>query len=422
MKRESAPRPKPSGLAATPDHTPFSDRKLAALFQPVENDPHVALAVSGGSDSLALMCLAAQWGVARVTVLTVDHRMRPESGAEATFVSRFAGEAGLAHHTLPWTGPKPTAGIQAAARRARYDLLSSYCVANAIPTLLTGHNLDDQAETVLMRLARTSSLNSIAGIPVTGHWGPTRLFRPLLSVRRATLRSYLHTIGQSWIDDPSNGDVRFERVRIRNLMRELIPAGISPEGLARLAQEAAAAVKGLWAAAEDWITAHVIWHETAHCFVPLGPFRGQSIAVRTRILGLLVARQGSGKMPEPSELELLSAWLEEPGSRRTLGGAIIARRKALLLIGREPGRIDQKPVVIPLSGRANWDRRFEIEAPPGCEIVAAGTLAHLPRWPGLPAFVQASLPAVMFSGHIQSVPHLGIGSGASVRLLAGPTA
>ncbi len=405
--------------AATPDASDFSAHVLAALFQPVVGDTHIALAVSGGSDSLALLRLAARWSPTKITVLTVDHGLRPESASEAEFVAGCAKAAGLPHQVLQWEGDKPATGIQSAARRARYDLMGQWCEANAVPSLLTGHTLDDQAETVLMRLARTSSLDSLAGIPVMGNWGQTRLFRPLLTLRRDHLRGYLRALGQAWIEDPSNSDDRFERARIRKAMPVLHALGITPEALGELAYQAAKAVHGLRSATHAWVKHHVTFHDTGHCTVPLAPFLDQTEALRPRILGWLISRHGAGKIPEPAELELLCNWIYKPGTRRTLGGAIIARRKDHLLIGREPGRIDRATVVVPAGGRVIWDGRFEIEGPPGCEVIAAGTLGNLPRRADIPAFVQASLPAVLSLGKIQSVPHLGLGSGVTVRRLTG---
>ncbi|MBC8037760.1 MAG: tRNA lysidine(34) synthetase TilS, partial [Rhizobiales bacterium] len=306
--------------AARPDPT--------RLFQPIATRKHVALAVSGGSDSTALLRLAAQWqGLPRFTVMTVNHGLRAESVQEARQVAEWAAEAGLPHVILHWNSPKPQTGIQAKARTARYDLMSEWCRYNDVPVLLTGHTLDDQAETVLMRLARTTSLDSLAGIHRFSRWNDTELFRPLLGEKRQDLRAYLSSVGQGWIEDPSNDDERFERVRIRKAMAGLGDIGITAEALGELAWRATEAVEGLWRATDDWVKLHVQEFETGHCTIPLEPFAGQTAALQTRILGRLISRFGAGKMPEPGELELLSAWIATGGSRRTLGGAILARRK-----------------------------------------------------------------------------------------------
>ena len=143
----------------------------AALFAPVANSGPLALAVSGGSDSVALMHLAAAWRQRPdFTVLTVDHGLRTGSAAEAQQVGQWSAGLGLQHVLLRWDAAKPVTALQAKARAARYDLMTNWCDAQGVAWLLTAHTLDDQAETVLMRLARTSSIDSLAGIPAVGQW------------------------------------------------------------------------------------------------------------------------------------------------------------------------------------------------------------------------------------------------------------
>lgn len=364
------------------------------LFRSVEDCAHVALAVSGGSDSMALACLARQHLRGRVTALTVDHGLRPESADEAQRVAGWMAGLGLDHHVLRWLGPKPASGIQAKARQARYDLMVDWCRGNGTMVLLTGHTLDDQAETVLMRMARTTSFDSLAGIPRHGHWRGFPLLRPLMGERREQLRGLLGRLGQAFIDDPSNDDPRFERVRIRRAMPILAEAGITAERLAALGQQARDASDALWGAAHSWVKQHAVSHQTGFCRLPAQAFLDQTEGLKPRILGWVISRFGGGRMAEPRELDHLTGWIDatNPG-RRTLGGAIIVRRKAEILIGREPGRIDPTALPVPEDGQVVWDGRFSISAIPGSRIMAqAGTV---PRRKDIPAFVQASLPMIL---------------------------
>jgi tRNA(Ile)-lysidine synthase len=385
----------------------------SALFKPVEAHGHLALAVSGGSDSMALLRLAAQWGRAKLTVLTVDHCLRAAASEEARQVAEWSTAHGIAHITLKWQGQKPSTGLQAKARAVRYSLMTQWCLANGATALLTAHTLDDQAETVLMRLARTSSLDSLSGIPRNGTWEGVKIFRPLLDVRRDDLRDFLRKLGQPWIEDPSNDDERFERVRIRKAIPLLKELGISPESLAGLARQASETVGALARASLDWVRLHVQPYETGYCQVPLDLFSAEPEVLKTRILGWLISRYGAGQTPEPHELQLLVAGFE---TKRTLGGAIIAPRKTHFLVGREPGRIDQTPIEVPPSGEVTWDHRFEVRAPPGSLVMAAGQVPDLPRNPALPRFVQESLPAIRLPDLALVVPNLGIGAGAEARL------
>jgi tRNA(Ile)-lysidine synthase len=396
-------------LAAAPD--PFAD--AARLFQPVADAASMALAVSGGSDSLALMHLAAAWRQRPpVTVLTVDHGLRAASAEEARQVGRWAVALGLAHVVLRWEGEKPATGLQARARAARYDLMSAWCKTHGCSVLLTAHTMDDQAETVLMRLSRTTSLDSLAGIPRRGAWAGVRLFRPLLSLRREALRAALAARGVSWIDDPSNADPRFERVRVRSLLPGLAAAGVTPDRLADLADSLRLLTDELWATAGAWVAREVTVFPSGFGEFPLPAWQGEPPLLRARILGLLIARFGAGDRPEPAELAHLAAVLDRTGARRTLGGAMIARRRHVVLVGREPGRIAAGPLTVPAFGAAEWDGRFAIRAPEGSEVAAAGSVPCLSRDPGLPAFVFASLPAVRVPNEPWAVPGLEDGGAA----------
>ncbi|MBI2718195.1 MAG: tRNA lysidine(34) synthetase TilS [Rhizobiales bacterium] len=392
----------------------------ADLFNPISGLAHVALAVSGGSDSLGLAHLARRGFAGRLTALTVDHGLRPESAAEARQVAGWMAGLGIDHEILRWQGPKPQTGIQARARAARYDLMANWCAAHGVSHLLTAHTLDDQAETVLMRLARTTSLDSLAGIPRLGRWQGIVLFRPLLAVRREAIRAMLGAAGQQWIDDPSNADRRFERVRIRQALPGLAAIGVTAEALAELAGTAAAAAEALQRAADDWVGQHVRHHDTGFCIVPRPALAAQGEELHRRVLARLIARYGAGERPEPSELDRLNHWLAGPlGGRRTLGGAIIALRHDHLLIGREAGRIDPTPVAVPVGGEVVWDRRYRIKAEAAALVRPAGMVAGLARRKDLPAFVQNSLPAVTTPDGEIAVPHLGLGRGVAVAFCGG---
>lgn len=378
----------------------------------------MALAVSGGCDSMAMLRLFAAWPERpAATALTVDHRLRAESAVEAEQVAKWCKEVGLPHVTLCWEGAKPTTGIQAKARNARYDLMAGWCRAQGVTSLLTAHTMDDQAETVLMRLVRTTSIDSLAGIHALGEWRGLQLCRPLLGIRREQLRSYLRAAGQAWIDDPSNEDARFERVRIRKALPVLEGLGITVPGLAQFAAVAREASEGLEGAADDWVKSHVRMFDAGYCLVPLAPFTDQTKALKPRILGMLIGLMGGGTGTDPAELELLTAWVDVGGSRRTLGGALIGRRKDHLIIGREPGRIAGEAFTLPESGHGLWDHRFEVRAAPGSRVAALGA-STLPRAKALPAFVQHSLPAITLPDGALCVPHLGVGTGATAMFQA----
>ncbi|WP_428658718.1 tRNA lysidine(34) synthetase TilS [Reyranella sp.] len=191
---------------------------LMAPLGPFEARPVLAVAVSGGRDSLALALLAHDWAVARqgrVLALIVDHGLRPESGAEARATLGRLDRRGIAGEILQWAGTKPASGLQEAARDARYRLLFEACRRHGILHLLVAHHAGDQAETIAMRAARRSGPDGLAGMAAAVEHRDVRLLRPLLGVSRDRLTATLEARAVGWVDDPSNDDRRFERVRVR---------------------------------------------------------------------------------------------------------------------------------------------------------------------------------------------------------------
>lgn len=210
-----------------------------ALGQPLAPDARLALAVSGGADSMALLALASTALPGRVIAATVDHGLRAAAADEAAMVAAWCADAGVPHATLTADRTIGPSDIQAEARALRYDLLTRWATAAGAAVIATAHHADDQAETFLMRLARGSGPAGLAGIRARRALGTLTLVRPLLGWRRAALRALVEAAGVPFVDDPSNRDTRFERVRVRQLLAE--QAWLDPVNLARAATHAAEA-------------------------------------------------------------------------------------------------------------------------------------------------------------------------------------
>ena len=394
----------------------FTKQDCEKLFAALRDERHIAVAVSGGSDSMALLRLAEQWSQRqiKISVLTVDHGLRPEAAAEAIKVAEWCVLLDLEHHTLRWEGPKPKTGLQAKSRAARYDLLSAWCRANDVAYLLTGHTMDDQAETVLMRQQRTDTAESLAGIWEIAVWEGVKVFRPLLGKSRADLRTYLVSLGQPWLDDPSNSDRRFERVRVRQTLAE---EGRRVE-LAEIAEKAGRAARALAQTTEQWISGQLTSYPEGFGAIPRAGFYELDPALQRRVLQQLLLIYGAGNRAEPGELDYLAKWIMGQGvSRRTLGGAMLACRQSSVLIGREWARISPDAAVVPDSGEILWDGRFLIHAPPQAQIVPVGRLHGVERREEIPSFVQQSLPAVLLGDGSAVIPHLAGGLGVSAKFI-----
>ena len=207
--------------------------------------PRLGLAVSGGSDSLALMHLAAAPGV---EVATVDHRLRPEAATEALDVGQKAAKLGLLHEILVWDHDGISGNLAAEARRARYRLLSDWAKRRNLSHVLVAHTQDDLAETFLMRLGREAGLDGLAAMRARWVANDVLWLRPLLLFGRTELRSFLSARAEGWIDDPTNSDLTHERARIRKALDVLEPLGVTRAGLAQSAHylgEARAALNAL---------------------------------------------------------------------------------------------------------------------------------------------------------------------------------
>ncbi len=378
-------------LRAEPD---FSSLGIFAILNGASR---VALAVSGGSDSMALLRLVLDWlkvlsNPPHIFALTVDHSLRDASANEAMQVGVWCAALGVPHEILKWNHDHPQSGIQAKARKARYDLMTAWCDVHNVPVLMTGHTADDQAETVKMRSSRTSTAASLAGIWPERDWNEIRVVRPLLNLRREDLRSYLRLHHQNWIDDPSNNDVRFERVRVRQTLKGALG------GFADHAQSAQAEIRHDQRLAETWCTHHLHIHELGFTqfrrvdFEPLN--NGVQGHVVQRILNICGMRNS---VELAGRLKLLEWLNQEAGTRRSLGGAVFAKRRLEIIVGREPGRLSQNAVSIPTSGEVIWDGRFRVTGPIGAIVTPR---PQKPRQKDIPAFIQAGLPTVMLNGLI----------------------
>lgn len=287
---------------------------------------HLTVAVSGGADSMALALLAHHWATERniaLTALTVDHGLRPESSDEAAHVARWMAAQNIAHHILRWTPPEiPTANIQAAAREARYQLIGAWCAEHGVEHLLLGHHLEDQAETFLIRLGRGSGVDGLSAMqPVTPMHHLT-LLRPLLSVDRSRLRGMLTHLGQDWLEDPSNQNPIYTRVKLRNLLPVLTEAGLSPQRLADTAARMQRA-RSFLEESETRAYSETVVSEENQTLIKREPFTKLHAEIGLRVLARVIGnRTGNTYRPRFDELERLydAICAEKQPVARTLAG------------------------------------------------------------------------------------------------------
>jgi len=369
----------------------FSLLKEASVF---------AVACSGGADSLALTLLLHEWAQSRgkpVIALTVDHGLRPASIQEAHQVQQWLRQRGISHEILTWQGEKPQARIQETAREMRYQLLSTWCQQNDISILMTGHHAQDQAETFLMRLAKGSGLQGLCAMRPLVEKSSVKLVRPLLTVSPQRLRLTLEYFQQSFIEDPSNENRDFERVRWRQAWQVLTQHGLT--------LEAVVTTIGRLQASQSLVDEQ--FRVIARQFLSFSVYGYVSIkwkglqtlsdeAVELFIATVLWLFSSRGWRSKYQAVKALCLSLRQ-GRRHvfTLGGALIQIKGQQLLMFRESRAAPPSQVLGEGSHTLWWDGRFwlEIDVPQGETLTlrAFGSQANVKE--KIPAYALSTLPS-----------------------------
>lgn len=416
------------GRGRLPDVKPVSDREFESLVGGIDPaltslPPSIFLAgVSGGADSMALCLLLRRWCHAhghRLVAVTVDHALRPDSAEEAGRVSAWLAARGIEHETLRWLDAKPVTGLQAAARSARFKLLTDYAASLGASGLFLAHHVQDQAETMAMRLARGSGPDGLAGIRPRQMHGSIPVLRPLLTLSPARLRAHCLAEAQVWVEDPSNRDRRYERVRIRQQANEMMEAGLDSGRLDRLAH--------VFGRLRDWSDKWLVAFLTTFgeldprgfATLDLSAVRSLPPPLRTKLLsGLLQSIGGLDYPPRAERMQRFLNWLEDGiGDRVTLGGCLVWRgRDNSLWIARETPRT-VGPEMLCGQRLSRWDGRFDVtwsgKRPVWIHMLTrrgerrlrlTGTVVEAAK--DLPVSIRASLPAVTDLDGRLFAPHL----------------
>lgn len=373
-------------------------RFLAALRQSED----LALAVSGGGDSMAMMHLAAAAGL-RPFVVTVDHGLRPDSAAEAARVAEVAAGLGLSHQTLRWQGWDGRGNLQDAARKARRRLMADWAAGQGIGSIALAHNQEDLAETFLMRLARGAGVDGLSAMAEVWAEGGILWQRPLLWAGRAELRDWLARQGLTWAEDPSNQNLRFDRVRMRQALGPLAALGLTVDRLAQSARHLAEARLALEHLAEDW-AARALREEAGTVRIAAtfwqAPDETQRRLLQRIILWIAPAAYG----PRGTQLGLLRQSLAS-GRPATLAGCRFVVDGQGLRALREPRALKRR-----VAAGQIWDGRWRLHgpAPEGTELGPLGAegLAQIPDWraTGLPRVALIPSPALWQGDRLIAAP------------------
>jgi len=328
---------------------PVTAAEATGLFDDLAAETALLVAVSGGPDSVALLALLAQWtdapGRPRLFAATVDHGLRQASAEEARAVACLCHELGIPHAVLTWEGVKPATAIQARARAARYALLAREAQRLGGAVIVTAHTRDDQAETLMMRMAHGSGPSGLAGMRARTRRDGAVLARPLLAVAKDRLVATVEARGLPFFEDPSNRSIRFERVRWRALMPALADAGLDAGRLELLARRAARVEDALSElAARQWAAVAVNGESADRIELRFNRLLGEPAEITLRVLERALDHIAGDRLARLERLEscvfsLLAAARRQLAMTRTLSGCVLSlRRDGVLMVRREPPR------------------------------------------------------------------------------------
>ena len=400
--------------------TPSSDPLHAALrgFFAEKTPDHIAVAVSGGSDSLALLSLLCNWRASdgpEVSAVTVNHGLRAEAAAEADGVAQLCSAWDVPHDTLHWERIESTGNLHDQARRARYALMSEWAAAKTISVIALGHTQDDQAETFLMRLARGAGVDGLAAMRKTWAQNGITFARPLLSCRRDALRDHLRAKGLAWVEDAANSDPAYDRSRIRAALPDL---GISIETLADVSGHLAEARHALHTAMLQ-SARQIARIELGDVVIEEAGFDALPDELARRLI--LASMHWITGADYPPRGPALTALLRDirAGRNATLQGCDVSHTKGTLRITREAGALTDSSV----EPGALWDGRWLVTGPSSendrVRALGEAGLRHCPdrAFVALPARSLIATPAVWRGETLLAAPLAGLENGWTATLV-----
>lgn len=298
---------------------------------------NVAVATSGGSDSLALCFLMhnliSEIG-GKMVAITIDHKLRSGSFDEALETAKILNKYNIDHIIIPWEGEKPSSNLQEKARLARYKLLSEYCINNDISYLMTGHQQNDQAENFIIRADHGSGVYGLSGIPAISNINGVTVVRPLLNFTKQELQDFLKENKIKWIEDPSNQNNLFTRVRVRKFLNKYPEWTVKLANVSKNLSKTKEAIEYM----VNKAISEIVENSDQGSFIKLDEFNGLPQEIRFRMLSKVL--QNISQEAKPARAERIENLINkiEQGllfKASTLSKCIIRRKKDKLLITRE---------------------------------------------------------------------------------------
>ncbi len=405
----------------------MKDLPEVKLFNKYIDDKPIALAVSGGPDSTAMMQIAALSKKLKnnnVTVIVVDHGLREESKNEANIVGQNAKLLGFKFKILKWDGVKPKTRIQEIARKTRYKLMTSWCKKKGIEKLFLAHHLDDQVETFLMRLGKGSGVDGLAVMNYVTEISSLKLVRPFLEIPKTRFIKILSITNLEWISDPSNFNSDYKRSRIRKILPILSKEGINSKQIGLVIKRMRSAKDALNTQTNILLKKYLSNVDNVAYFLNkelLKDVKEKEILLRV-LEKIFMNISGSIYPPRRNKLENIISWILKNNNikAKTLTGVVVRKRKSELIFYREPDDCYKSVNIRPLTSRYScWDDRFFLKANKsndlqiralgdvGIKILKEEKILKRQGFQNVPLSAWKTVPGVWSKKRLISVPTLG---------------
>ena len=411
-------------------------KKLIKIFNAQIIDSKIAIAVSGGVDSMVLMNLAKESDFLNdknVFILVVDHDLRAESKQEAKFVKNEAKKLGFPTRILKWKGSKPNKRIQEEARNKRYSLLINFCRENNINNLYLAHHLDDQIETFLFRMFRGSGLQGLTSFSRSYERNGLTLIRPLIDTPKSELISYAGRKKINWVEDPSNENQKYDRVKLRKVLPLIYKEGFDKKVFLKSIKKLRLANQALDQITKEFVLRYVAINKNISVFINQELFLTAPEDVQLRVLQNTIRIFSGERYYSPDYLKILNLmnWARNDNdiSAKTLGGTIFRKRKGGLILYKEVKKLnDIKPIKLSKSKYKAWDNRFLIKinksvkgeisylGNEGVKILKSKKILGKKGFNGIPLTALYSIPAMWDGKRLISAPFFDYSVDNSVNL------
>ncbi len=356
---------------------PIGEEEFDRLMQglrPFESSPSLAIALSGGPDSLALALLLNRWvkkNSGTLFAVTVDHGLRSESAKESQTVAGWMQKRSIQHAILKWAGEKPLTHLQEKARKARHTLLERYCQDHQIQHLFFAHHREDQVETFLLRFLQKSGVDGLSAMSSLSEGPFVRKLRPLLKIPKERIYATLEDFEQPFLEDPSNENFKFRRVQLRAQKEGFEALGMSGDVIESIIEKSSWVRESLEKETIKALFEIVSVSKLGYATLDLKKFRTCSFEIARRVLERVVLMIGGKSYgPRWESLIPLVKLLQKAAQSslvKTLNGVLLKKKHDILFLLKEPDNLQKINLLAEIDADAKvegfmiWKGRFLIE-------------------------------------------------------------